>query len=62
MDALFSQYLSEIVSFLGGVAGGALLTFTLTRNTVRGGGSVVDQSKSRAGGDIVGGNKTVNRD
>jgi len=53
------QYVSEIVSFIFGALGGAALTFTITRNSVRNGGSVVDQSKARAGGDIVGGNKTV---
>lgn len=60
MEALISQHFSEILSFVGGLLGGSLLTLTITKNTVRNGGSVVDQSKARAGGDIVGGNKTTN--
>jgi hypothetical protein len=54
------QHMSEILSFLGGLVSGSLLTFHFTRqNRVRGSGSVVDQSSSKAGGDIVGGNKTT---
>lgn len=49
---------SQIVSFLGGLMSGSLLTFQLTKNRATRGGSVVDQSRSRADGDIVGGNKT----
>jgi len=60
MDVI-TQHLSEIISFASGALGGALLTFTLTRNSVRNGGTVVDQSKARAGNDLVGGNKTTNK-
>lgn len=56
MEAFVSQYLSEILSFIGGLVGGSFLTFTITRTSVKG-GSAVDQSKASAGGDIVGGNK-----
>lgn len=53
-----TEYSSQILSFLGGLAGGSLLTFQMTKNRAARGGSVVDQSRSRAHGDIVGGNKT----
>lgn len=49
---------SQILSFLGGLLGGSLLTFQVTKIRATRGGSVVDQSRSRAEGDIVGGNKT----
>lgn len=60
---MFGQYSSEIWSFLGGLVGGgiggSLLTLKMVRqNSVNGSGSVVDQSRTRAGGDIVGGNKS----
>lgn len=58
MDVVM-QHLSEIISFVVGALGGAALTFTLTRNSVKNGGSVIDQSKAKAKGDIVGGNKTT---
>jgi len=50
-------------SFIGGVIsggiGGALLTFTMTKNLrASKGGNVVDQSKAQAGGDVVGRDKT----
>jgi hypothetical protein len=59
-----SQHASEIWSFIAGIvgggAGGSLLTLRLTRqNKVLGSGSIVDQGRARAGGDIVGGDKTV---
>jgi len=62
MPELFGQYSSEIWSFVGGLIGGAvggsLLTLRITRqNRVSHGGSIVDQSGSRAGGDIVGRDK-----
>ncbi len=53
-----TQHSSQILSFLGGLVSGSLLTFQLTKNRATGTGSVVDQSRSRADGDIVGGNKT----
>ena len=62
MPEIFGQYSSEIWSFVGGLVGGGIggsfLTLRYTRqNRVIGGGSVVDQSGSKAAGDIVGGNK-----
>jgi hypothetical protein len=59
MSGFLSQPISEILSFLGGAVSGSLLTFQLTRNRIQGSGSVIDQSRSRAGGDVVGGNKTT---
>ncbi|WP_337660105.1 hypothetical protein [Anderseniella sp. Alg231-50] len=55
------EYLSEIVSFLAGLCGGALITISLTKTKkqVKGKGSLVDQQSAHAEGDIVGGNKTV---
>jgi hypothetical protein len=58
-----SQHASAIGSFIAGLIGGgavgSFLTLRITgRNHLSGKGSVVDQSQSRAGGDIVGGNKT----
>jgi hypothetical protein len=59
---VISQHLSEILSFLAGALGGSLLTLSITKqNRIRGSGSIVDQSSSKAGGDIVGGNKTDRR-
>jgi hypothetical protein len=57
MFHIISQYLSQVISFLVGLAGGSLLTFHFTKKQVRGSGSIVDQSKAHAGGDIVGGSK-----
>ena len=54
-----TQHLSELLSFLGGLVTGSLITFQLTRNRAQGRSSIVDQSRSRADGDIVGGNKTT---
>lgn len=51
------QYLSEIVSFLAGAAGGAAVTLKFTRSSVKNGGVITDQSKARAEGDIVGRDK-----
>jgi hypothetical protein len=63
MVEILSQYWSEIGSFVGGLIGGgiggSLLTLRYTRrNILSGNGSIVDQSQSKAGGDIVGGNKS----
>lgn len=55
------EYLSEIISFLVGFAGGSFLTLTFTKKQVKGGGMIVDQQSSKAGGDIVGGNKTIGK-
>jgi uncharacterized protein YneF (UPF0154 family) len=57
MGNLVAQYGSQILSFLVGLAGGSLITFSLTKKQVSGNGSIVDQTKAKAGGDIVGGNK-----
>ncbi len=57
MPQIISQHFSEILSFIAGALGGSFLTFTLTRNRADGSGTVVDQSRSRAGGDVVGGSK-----
>jgi hypothetical protein len=59
-----SQYASTIGSFVAGLIGGgaigSLLTLRITgRNHLSGKGSVVDQSRSRAGGDVVGRDKTT---
>lgn len=51
--------MSEIISFVVGLGAGSLLTFTIMRNKVSGSGRIVDQSRSKARGDIVGGNKTT---
>lgn len=63
MPEFFGDYSSEIWSFLGGLIGGGIggsfLTFRFDRqNRIGRDGKVVDQSRSQAGGDIVGGNKT----
>jgi hypothetical protein len=61
MDIL-KNHLSEIGSFIAGAIGGSLLTLKFTKqNRVEGGGSIVDQSKASAGGDIVGRDKSGNR-
>lgn len=59
MPDIISQHVPEILSFIAGLIGGSLLTFHFTRNKVHGSGTVVDQSRSQAGGDVVGGNKTT---
>jgi hypothetical protein len=62
MSDTLAKYASEIWSFLagliGGGVGGSLLTIRFGRqNRASSGGSIVDQSRSSAIGDIVGGNK-----
>jgi hypothetical protein len=52
----------DLWNFVGGLItgglGGALLTFKFTRtSTSSGGGNTVDQSRARAGGDIIGRDK-----
>jgi hypothetical protein len=58
-----THYLHEIISFVcgafGGAAGGSLLTLRITKKYRTSGGSITDQSRSHAGGDIVGGDKTT---
>ena len=56
------EYLGEIISFLVGLAGGSLLTLTYSKKQATGGGTIVDQHHSKAGGDIVGGDKTIGKD
>lgn len=60
MREFVTQHISEILSFLGGLVTGSVITITFqyTRNRAGPGASVVDQSRSSAGGDIVGGDKT----
>lgn len=58
------SYLSEVISFFAGLAGGAtigsLVTLRITRgHSANNGGRVVDQRGGHAGGDIVGGDKTT---
>lgn len=52
-----SVHASEIISFAAGGAAGSLLTLFL--KSLRGSGSanVIDQSRAKAGGDIVGRDK-----
>jgi len=52
------DHLSQIGSFVAGLLGGSLITIQLTGHRAGKKGKVIDQSKSRAGGDIVGGDKT----
>jgi hypothetical protein len=59
MDFL-KNHLGEIGSFITGALGGSLLTLKFTRqNRVQGSGTLVDQTRATAGGDIVGRDKTV---
>ena len=56
------SHITEIISFLVGAGSGSLLTLRFTRksrDTIS--GDSVDQSNANAGGDIVGGNKTITR-
>ena len=64
---ILAKYVAEIWSFIGGLAagavGGSLLTLRYTRTTSASGhGSIVDQSRTSAGGDVVGRDKLVGRD
>jgi hypothetical protein len=61
---LLSAHAAEIGSFIGGLiagaVGGSLLTLRITsQKRVVGGGSMVDQSGARAGGDVVGRDKKM---
>lgn len=62
MDLL--QYWSQALSFLAGLAGGSLLTLKLSKSqtTSGAGGRTVSQDGARAGGDIVGGDKSTRLD
>lgn len=66
MMAWLMEHWSQIAIGIAGLMGGALLTLTVqtVRNSNRnrthvGRGSVVDQAGARAGGDVVGRNKTT---
>lgn len=56
--ALLEPYLSEVVSGIVGFLTGTAVTYTVTKNNrASTGGSVVDQSGSRSGGDMINGDK-----
>ena len=58
MFDLLTNHLSEILSFVGGAISGSFLTLSVTRHyKVKGAGTIVDQSSTKAGGDIVGRDK-----
>lgn len=58
MVDLLTTHLSEILSFIGGAIAGSFITLSITRHyRVKGRGTIVDQSSSRAGGDIIGRDK-----
>ena len=60
MDMLdvIKEHLTEIISFLAGVAGGSFLTLRITRDQrAAGRATISDQRRARAGGDIVGRDK-----
>lgn len=62
MGDFLNQHLSEILSFIGGLAAGSFLTITIKRShTAKDNSSVVDQSGATAGRDIVGGNSTTKK-
>jgi hypothetical protein len=56
-----STHSAEIGSFVGGLIagaiGGSLITLKVTTQKRVAGGSMVDQSRARAGGDVVGRDK-----
>lgn len=55
---LLKDHASEIISFLAGLGGGSLLTLRLTRHQrAAGRGTISDQRRARAGGDVVGRDK-----
>lgn len=58
MDQFLAQHGDAIVAAVVGLATGSFVTFRLTR-TNRAGRDLVDQSGARAGGDMVGGNKST---
>ena len=60
---IISKYVSEICSFVAGLAGGSLLTLRFTRKTKVGSKrSNGNQSGASAGGDLVGRDKIAGRD
>lgn len=51
-------YWTEVLSFLGGLLGGSLLTLRFTkRQTASDDANLVNQSRAQAGGDITGRDK-----
>jgi len=52
-----ADYISEIASFLIGGIAGSFLTLTIKSIGARGKANSVDQSESKAGGDLVGRDK-----
>lgn len=61
VTAHFSEILSLLVGLFGGGTIGSLITFKVVGGQkASDGGSNVNQSGSKAGGDIVGGNKSAN--
>ncbi len=57
MAEFFTNYFSEMISFVAGLIGGVAITVSAKR--VSGKGVLVDQSGATAGQDIIGGNKTT---
>jgi hypothetical protein len=61
MLELLKEHASEIISFLVGLGGGSLLTLRLTRQQrATGYGTISDQRRAHAGGDVVGRDKVSN--
>lgn len=55
---LVKEHVSEIISFLAGLGGGSLLTLRITRHQrASGDGTISDQRRARAGGDVIGRDK-----
>lgn len=50
----FTNYISEIVSFVAGLAGGALFTLKVTKKSTGKASTMVDQSGSTVGRDQTG--------
>lgn len=59
MIEIISKFIPEITSFITGATIGSLVTVKLYKKTASKGGTLVDQSYSQAGKDIVGKNKTT---
>ncbi|MDR6821026.1 hypothetical protein ELG72_33350 (plasmid) [Rhizobium leguminosarum] len=59
ITAHFSEIVSLVIGLIGGGTIGSLVTFKIVGGQkASSGGSNVNQSGSKAGGDIVGGNKS----
>ncbi len=52
------EHLSEILSFIGGLIGGSLLTVTYYKFSMTNSNNTINQNNNTTGGDIVGGNKS----